>query len=66
MNTTKLREATRRVEQLYWDCHRNGGPDLELLAILRLLEEAPVENDAGNPIDDEAIELTEEPPLPAA
>ena len=35
MNATKLSEATRRLELLYWDCHRNGGPDVELLAILR-------------------------------
>jgi hypothetical protein len=40
MNALKLSEATRRLEYLYWDCHRNGGPDVEVLAILRLCEEA--------------------------
>ncbi|HWG47713.1 MAG TPA: hypothetical protein VN688_33420 [Gemmataceae bacterium] len=51
-----LEEAIHRVESLYWDCHRNGGPDVELLAILTLLKKAEM--------DLETVELTLEPPRP--
>jgi hypothetical protein len=49
MNMTKLTEARDRLELLYWDCHHTGGPDLELLCILRLLEQAA----APDPEDEE-------------
>jgi hypothetical protein len=39
----KLEAATGRLEELYWDCHRNGGPDHEVLCILRLCEAAAKE-----------------------
>jgi hypothetical protein len=64
MNMTKLTEARDRLEMLYWDCHHTGGPDLELLCILRLVEEAA----APGPEDEEAASIigSTEPPPPAA
>ena len=59
MHAKKLTEATQRLEYLYWDCHRNGGPDLEVLAILRLCEEAATD---GEPSDDETVYMDEHPP----
>lgn len=59
MNAKKLIEARDRLEVLYWDCHRNGGPDLELLAILRLVEEAA--EDADEPSEEDVCELAEQP-----
>jgi hypothetical protein len=38
IDPSRLKQAIDRLEVLYWDALRNGGPDLELLAILRLLE----------------------------
>ena len=49
-----LTQAIRRVEVLYWTCNRSGGPDLELLAILKLLRAAEAELDG--------CELSAEPP----
>jgi hypothetical protein len=60
MNATKLQQAINRLETLYWDLHRNGGPDLEVLAILRICEEAA----AGEPDDGELVRLDEQLPSP--
>lgn len=46
----KLQAAIGRLEELYWDCHRNGGPDMELLHILRLCEAAAKEIEACEPV----------------
>jgi hypothetical protein len=40
-----LQQVAARIERLYWDALRNGGPDVELLAILRQLE---IPQNAGN------------------
>jgi hypothetical protein len=38
IDPASLKQPVSRLETLYWDALRNGGPDVELLAILRLLE----------------------------
>jgi hypothetical protein len=62
MNATKLQQAIGRLETLFWDLHRNGGPDLEVLAILRLCEESTT--DADTPDDGELVRLDEQLPSP--
>ena len=75
MNTQKLNEAIERLELFYWDCNRNGGPDVEVLGILRLCEEArdteePSEDEVYElavwPDEEEYLDLTDEPPRPPA
>jgi hypothetical protein len=61
MNASKLAEATQRLEVLYWDCHRNGGPDVEILSILRLVEEAAVLD--ADPDEEDGYELNSSPQL---
>jgi hypothetical protein len=58
----KVGEVLRRLEQLYAHCHLNGGPDLEVRAIQRLLTEE-VLDDAG---EDDQFVTTETPRGPAA
>jgi hypothetical protein len=36
----KFVQALRRLETLFWDCRRSGGPDVEVEAIRQLLCEA--------------------------
>lgn len=35
----KLQQAIDRLESLYWELNRNGGPDIEVGCIIRLLEQ---------------------------
>jgi hypothetical protein len=58
----KLALALQRLEFLYWHCHRNGGPDLAVQAVQRLLTEA-VLDDAG---PDDQFVTAETPRGPAA
>jgi hypothetical protein len=39
----KFVQALRRLETLFWDCRRNGGPDVEVEAIRQLLAEAALD-----------------------
>jgi hypothetical protein len=60
----KLGQAMRRLETLYWHLHRNGGPDLEVQAIQRLLADAALAD--TDPDADELVILQANPPEPAA
>ena len=55
-------QAMQRLAALYWDARHNGGPDLELLAIRRLLSDAALAD--TNPDEDEFVVLHGEPSQP--
>jgi hypothetical protein len=38
IDAASLQQAIERLEVIYWDALRNGGPDVAILAVLRLLE----------------------------
>jgi hypothetical protein len=60
----KFGQAMQRLETVYWHLHRNGGPDLEVQAIQRLLADAALAD--TDPDDDELVLIEEKPPQPAA
>ncbi len=62
----ELTDAIRRLETLYHDAQRNGGPDCELRAILRLLRKAETEMEELYWSEDDILTLPDESPDPAA
>jgi hypothetical protein len=40
----KFVQALKRLEQLFWDCRKSGGPDVEVEAIRQLLAEAALDH----------------------
>jgi hypothetical protein len=40
----KFVQALKRLETLFWDCRRNGGPDVEIESIRQLLSEAALDH----------------------
>jgi hypothetical protein len=58
----KFGQAMQRLETLYWHCHLNGGPDMEVQAIQRLLADAALAD--TDPLEDEIVILQADPPQP--
>ena len=62
VDSKKLALALQRLEFLYWHLRRNGGPDLDVQQIQKLLADAMLEHTEE---DDEFAVLDAEPPVSA-
>jgi hypothetical protein len=58
----KFGQAMQRLETLFWQLHQDGGLDMEVQAIQRLLADAALAD--TDPIEDELVILEADPPQP--
>ena len=58
----KFGQAMQRLETLFWQLHQEGGPDMEVQAIQRLLAHAALAY--TDPLEDEIVILQADPPQP--